>query len=355
MGNELNHESFTEPVTSSRLLSVIVPARNEAESIRACLTSLVQQNEEDFSLGQEWELFVVDDASTDATRQIALEFPGVTVLEAPLLPEGWTGKTNAVWFAAQRAQGKWLLFTDADTVHEAGDLRRAMHEAERHRVGVLSYSPHQAVHGLWQRTLMPLIFADLAQKYPPRLVNLPDSPIAAANGQFLLIDHETYRRIGGHAAVRNSVLEDVELAQRSKQSHEGLRFRYAPDAVSTRMYRSFGAMCEGWRKNLALLFPDALTRAFWKMFQAMLIFGLPLFAIWLYLAVARVELIWAVGLWWVWRVGVHYSRVSKANFSLPDTLLSPLALPLFSWLLIDSWIRKNLHQRVTWKGRSYPA
>ncbi len=344
-----------EPAASDRLLSVIVPARNEAESIRACLASLVQQNEEDFSLGKEWELFVVDDSSTDATRQIALEFPGIAILEAPPLPEGWTGKTNAVWFAAQQARGKWLLFTDADTVHEAGDLRRAMHEAERHRVGTLSYSPRQAVHGLWQRALMPLIFADLAQKYPPRLVNLPNSPVAAANGQFLLIDAQAYRRIGGHAAVHDTLVEDMELARRAKQSQVGLRFRYAPDAVSTRMYRSFGGMCEGWKKNLALLFPDALTRGFWKMFQTVLIFGLPVFAIWLYLTVARVELIWAVGLWWAWRVGMHYSRVSKANFSPSDTLLSPLALPLFSWLLIDSWMRKNTHRQVTWKGRGYSA
>jgi glycosyltransferase involved in cell wall biosynthesis len=353
MGNELTSESIVEHDPPIPLLSVIVPARNEAESIRACLASLVQQNEEDFSLGQQWELFVVDDASTDATRQMAREFPGVSVLDAPPLPAGWTGKNNAVWFAAQQAHGKWLLFTDADTVHEAGDLRRAIHEAERHHVAMLSYSPRQLVHGFWQRALMPLVFAELAQKYPPRLVNLPDSPVAAANGQFVLIEHAAYRRIGGHEAVRNTVLEDVELARRAKQSNAGLRFRYAPDAVSTRMYRSFAAMYEGWRKNLALLFPDALVRAFWKLFQAALLFGLPLLAIWLYLVVARVQLIWAVGLWWVWRVGVHYSRVSKANFSLMDTLLSPLALPLFSWLLIDSWIRKNLHRQIEWKGRSY--
>jgi glycosyltransferase involved in cell wall biosynthesis len=353
MGNELNPESFKKPVPFNCLLSVIVPARNEAESIRACVASLVQQSEKGFLLGQDWELFVVDDASTDTTRQIAMEFTGITVLEAPPLPQGWTGKANAVWFAAQQARGKWLLFTDADTVHEPGSLRRTIHEAEHHHVAMLSYSPRQIVHGFWQRALMPLIFADLVQKYPPRLVNLPDSPVAAANGQFLLMDHQAYRRIGGHAAVQNAVLEDVALATRCKQSHEGLRFRYAPDAVSTRMYRSFGAMYEGWKKNLAQLFPDALLRGFWKLLQTGLLFGLPLLAIWLYLIVARVPVIWAVGLWWAWRLRVHYSRVSKANFSLADTLLSPLALPLFSWLLLDSWIQKNLYKQVTWKGRSY--
>ena len=152
-------------------LSVIIPARNEAALIRECLASLVRQSEDDFTLGRDWELMVVDDASTDATRRIAADFAGVLVLDAPPLAEGWTGKTNALWFASQQARGKWLLFTDADTVHEPGDLRRAIHEAERYKVALLSYSPRQMVRGLLQRTLMALIFADLAQTYPPRLVN----------------------------------------------------------------------------------------------------------------------------------------------------------------------------------------
>ncbi len=354
MGQEINHGIGIEE-QSAKLLSVIVPARNEAESIRACLASLVRQSEEGFLLGSDWELFVIDDDSTDDTRRIAMEFAGVTLLQAPPLPDGWTGKANAAWFAAEQAQGKWLLFTDADTVHEPGNLRRAMHEAERHHAAMLSYSPRQVVHGFWQRTLMPLIFADLAQQYPPRLINLPDSRVAAANGQFLLIGCGLYRRIGGHAAVRGSMIEDIELAQRAKQTHAGLRFRYAPDAISARMYRRFGAMFQVWRKSLAQLFPDALTRGLWKFAQAALLFGLPLLAIYMYLIVVRAPVIWAVGLWWAWRLRVHYSRVSKAHFSLFDTVLSPLALPLFGWLLLDSWMGKHFHRPVQWKGRSYPA
>ncbi len=340
---------------ATRLLTVIVPARNEETSIRACLASLIQQSEPDFSLGQDWELFVVDDASTDSTRKIAMEYPAVRLIDAPPLPQGWTGKTNAVWSAAGQATGKWLLFTDADTVHEPGNLRRAIHEAERHHTAMLSYSPRQEVHGFWQRALMPLIFSELAQKYPPRLVNSPDSPVAAANGQFLLCDHAVYRRIGGHAAVKGCMVEDVELAKLCKHAHAGLRLRYAPDAVTTRMYRSFRAMCEGWKKNLVLLFPDAPTRAVMKLFQAVLLFGLPLLAVWLYLTAARTGIIWAVALWWVWRLRVHYSRVSKAHFSFADTLISPLALPLFSWLLLQSWMQKHFHREIAWKGRTYAA
>jgi glycosyltransferase involved in cell wall biosynthesis len=337
------------------LLSVVIPARNEAETIRECLASLVKQSEEDFALGRDWELIVVNDASTDATRQIATEFSGVTVLDAPPLTEGWIGKTNALWFAAQQTRGKWLLFTDADTVHEPGNLRRAMHEAERYKVALLTYSPRQLGHGVLQRTLMTLIFADLAQTYPARLVNMPESRVAAANGQFILIRRNTYMRIGGHKSVRGSLLEDVELARHTKNAGESLRLRFAADAVSTRMYGSLRATLAGFRKNLALLFPDALSRGLWKLVQAALLFGLPVLVIYLYLIVARTPVIVAAGLWWAWRGGVHYSNTAKSHFPAVDVFLSPLALPLYSWLLIDSWMQQNVRHKATWKGREYKA
>ena len=138
----------------------------------------------------------------------------------------------------------------ADTVHEPGDLRRAIHEAERHQAGVLSYSPRQNVRGLVQRTLMPLVFCELALAYPPAKVSDPAERIAAANGQFLLVEREAYRKLGGHASVADKVLEDVELAFLAKRRRIRLRFRYADDALAARMYRSTGAMVEGWTKNL---------------------------------------------------------------------------------------------------------
>lgn len=336
-------------------LSVLVPARNEAQCIAACLRSLVAQSEDTFLLGRDWELIVIDDGSTDATRSLALEFSGVQVLTAPPVPEGWTGKTNALWFGAQQARGLWLLCTDADTEHEPGNLRRALHEAQKYQVGLLSYSPRQLVQGLGQRALMPLVFAELAQKYPPRLVNLPESPVAAANGQFLLFNQAVYRRIGGHKAVHGVIAEDMALARLVKQAHAGLRLRHAPDALRARMYRGFRPMIEGWRKNLIQLFPDALSRGLLKLFQALLLFGLPLAAVWMYLTVARTPAIWAVVLWWAWRVRIFFTQAARSHFPVADLLLAPLALPLFAWLLLDSWLGKTMRRSVAWKGRSYPA
>ena len=353
---------FAQPEPEQLIeLTVIVPARNEEQSIGDCLRSLLPQSEDIFHLGRDWELIVVDDHSSDRTVEIARGFAGVTVMPAGKLEPGWTGKANAVWTAARQARGRWLLFTDADTIHEPGDLRRAMHEAERHKAGVLSYSPRQLVSGFAQRALMPLIFSELAYAYPPAKVSDPGQRIAAANGQFLLIEREAYRRLGGHASVADKVLEDVELAFLAKRRRVGLRFRYAADALSARMYRSTSAMMEGWTKNLALLFNNALATAFWRALDFLLLFGLPVLAFVLWdrkLAVHSLAWLgagWVLALLWVRTLVRFYSRVAKSNFPFVDCLIAPLGLPLFVALLYRSWFQHRVLKRVSWKGRSYGA
>jgi glycosyltransferase involved in cell wall biosynthesis len=332
------------------LLSVIVPARNEADVLRPCLESLLTQSEAHFALAEDWELLLVDDGSTDGTRSIALDLAPVTVLDPEPLKEGWTGKANAVWTAAKKAQGEWLLFTDADTVHNAGNLQRAIHEAQHAQVVMLSYSPRQVVTGFWQRALMPLIFSELALTYPPEKVSDPSSRVAAANGQFLMVQRAAYFQVGGHSVVAGSLLEDVDLALLLKRRKFPIRFRYAPDAVSARMYRSFRGMIEGWTKNLARLFGYPLMMAAWRGLDLLLLIGLPLL-LWHFFAlpIPRYALA-AVWLRVLWR---FYSRVAKSNFSAPDCALSVFALPLFCLLLVMSWWQHTVRSQVAWKGRSY--
>jgi len=227
---------------------VIVPARNEERCLGKCLDSLLAQQDVDC------EIIVVDDDSSDATREIALSRP-VRLLQAPPCPGGSSGKCNAAQTGAEDARGEWLLFTDADTVHLPGSLARALAEAREHGAALLSYSPAQDAPGLWEKLVLPLIFAELAVTYRPAEVNDPASPVAAANGQYLLITREAYGAVGGHAAVGQTLLEDVALAQAVKRSGWRLRFRYGGDAVRARMYSSFRDLREGWTKNLALLFP----------------------------------------------------------------------------------------------------
>lgn len=351
---------FDQPEPAELLeLTVVVPARNEEDCLGACLASLAAQSEETFKLERDWELVVVNDHSTDRTAEIARGFEGVTVLDAAKLDRGWTGKANAIWTAARKARGKWLLFTDADTVHEPGDLRRAIHEAEKHKAGMLSYSPRQIVDGLMQRSLMPLVFSELAVAYPTAKVSDPNQRVAAANGQFLLVEREAYRRIGGHPAVRDKVLEDVELAFTAKRRKIGLRFRYAADAVATRMYRTTGAMIEGWTKNLALLFNNALALALWRALDFVLLFGLPILAAEMWngrftpRSMEWVTAGWVLLLVWARNLFRFYARVAKSNFGFLNCALAPLGLPLFVVLLYRSWFQHRVLKQVSWKGRTY--
>jgi len=338
------------------LLSLIVPARNEEECLGDCLNSLTAQSEPGFALGEQWEILCVNDASMDRTRAIAKSFTGVTVLDAPLLAEGWTGKSAAVWFAAEQTRGRVLLFTDADTIHEPGSLRRALREMEKNDAAMLSYSPRQIVRGFWQRALMPLVFSELAVAYPPAKVSDPASPVAAANGQFLMMEREAYFQVGGHKAVAETVLEDVALARRFKRKGMAIRFRYAADAVAVRMYRSPSAMVEGWTKNLSILFPLPMLLALMRLLDLGLILGIPL----IYWLLPHVMLMvpmqrYALILVWAWVLFRYFRRVAKSNFSALDCVVSIAGLPLFAALLVRSWMHHKLRRRVSWKGREYSA
>ncbi len=324
-----------------------------------CLDSLAGQSEPDFALGAEWELIVVDDDSTDRTREIivsvAAKYPGIVLLNAPPLDlgplGGFTGKNNACWAGAQRARGRYLLFTDADTIHKPGGLLRALREIKKHKAALLSYSPRQVVSGFWQHAVMPLVFSELASVYPPKQVSDPARHIAAANGQFLLVEHDAYFSVGGHRAVGRSVLEDVALARNIKRGPRVIRFRYAPEALSTRMYRTTPEMIEGWTKNLALLLPKPLTLAFWRVLDLLLFFGLPALALGLYWLVPWQRTV--ILLLWVRTLWRFYSRVARSSFPAGDVALSILGLPLFVYLLLRSVIHHRVKRSVVWKGRSY--
>ena len=382
---------------SNPVVSIIVPARNEEANLAGCLKSLVTQT------GIRFGIIVVDDDSTDRTAEIARSFatrkpetrgpsdhardeherddhtregtasavpqdspsddrgfsPAVRVIPAGPLPENWTGKNNAMSAGAKAAntntntKAKWLLFTDADTVHQPGSLARAVAEAEQHGAALLSYSPAQEVHGFWEKAVMPVIFAELATTYPPQAVNDPASPIAAANGQYLMISREAYDAVGGHTTISADLLEDVALARLIKRAGRKIFFRYAPDAVRTRMYRSFAQLREGWTKNLALLFPRPRGLAVLRMAEFALIAGNLVTAIWAKFS-GRPNLALQTALLTIILSGWFAMRIRKAHFSTFSNLLAILGLPMFSYLLLQS---ASLHRNtgVAWKGREYAS
>ncbi len=299
---------------------------------------------------------MVDDDSTDRTGEIAKSFSGVRVispepLDAPTAKnrpgKRSTGKNNAVIAGARQARANWLLFTDADTVHLPGSLACAMAEAETHHADLLSYSPKQVVVTFAERAVMPVVFAELAKQYPPHKVRDQNSGIVAANGQYILVRRSAYEAVGGHAAVGTEILEDVALARVFRDAGYRVYFRYAADAVRTRMYRNWQQLREGWTKNLALLFPQPGRLALQSLARW--------FVAWFAIAIAFSG---ALSHHFVWILSavlwlLVYHRIRAAHFTTVNNLLAiTFGLPVFAYLLLRS-NKAHAKGQVSWKGRSY--
>jgi glycosyltransferase involved in cell wall biosynthesis len=335
----------SDPARTRPEVSVIVPARDEEASLGACLQSLQTQT------GISFEVIVIDDSSIDRTREIALSFPGVRVITPGPLPPGWTGKNNAVVAGANQANGEWLLFTDADTVHLPGSLAHGVKKAKHRSAALLSYSPEQEVHGFWEHAVMPVIFAELAATYRPSDVCNPALSAAAANGQYLLISREAYDAVGGHTAVATEILEDVALARAVKISGRRIVLLHGRGAVRTRMYRNFAQLREGWTKNLVLLFPSLGRLAILRSAEFLAILGGATIAVaaavrgFSFAALLAAAGTVAIYLWFL-------KRIARAHFSWRSNLLALFGLPLFSYLLLRSRLSYR-RGRIEWKGRSY--
>jgi len=301
--------------------------------------------------GVSLEIIVVNDHSEDRTVEIAQSFSQVQVVEAGPLPQGWSGKNNALTAGVQKARGNWLLFTDADTVHLPGSLARSLTEAIQRRADLLSYSPEQEVWGFSEKAIMPVIFAELASTYQPSRVSDPKSRVAAANGQYILVSRQAYEKVGGHAAIGPALLEDVALARAVKQAGGRIFFRYGGDAVRTRMYRSFAQLRDGWTKNLVQLFPSPWRLATLRVSEFVLIAGSAVLAGIAFVQDRRSVAVFT-GLLAVTLYAFLLKRIRRAHFAWDANFLSLFGLPLFAYLLLRSKLSYDT-DNVVWKGRHY--
>lgn len=241
-------------------VSVLVPARDEERNVEECVRSLLAQD-----YPGAFEVLVLDDRSTDRTREIldrlAAEDGHLRVLEGAPLPPGWLGKPWACSRLAASATGELLFFTDADTRHAAGSVSAGVANASAEGADMLTGLPHVETGSAGEALVLPAIPWSTVTLLPLPLAYRVRLPwLSTANGQYVVFRREAYDEVGGHAAVREDVLEDAVLARRVKAA--GMRWRIADvsDLVSTRMYRSLGEIFAGLGKILFGVFDYGVGR-----------------------------------------------------------------------------------------------
>ncbi len=345
------------PISS---VTIIVPARNEERGIEACVRSLVDQSYANY------DVVVVDDGSEDATpailQRLAAESPRLRVMRAPSLPPGWVGQTWAWQTGAGQATGEWLLFTDADTEHEPGMLAAVIAFAESRGLDMLSLITAQTLGSWGERIVLPAIFiVSLQTGGSLEEANDPQSPVAMANGQFILIRRAVYETAGGFGMIRGEVLNDGALARLIKGHGYRIMLADGRHWVRTRMYHSLGEIWRGFSKNAFFAVKQSLARV---LVGAALLLGLSL-GPFVLAGLAVTWLVTGTGNFWAWLallfgglgivwqmvrgVGMAYSM----RISLGYGLLHPLGLIILAGILLNSAFLILSGRGVTWKGRGY--
>lgn len=340
------------------LVSVIIPARNEERNIERCVRSVLATRYPSV------EVIVVDDHSTDATgnlvRAIARDDARLRVVGAPELPTGWFGKQWACATGVNAARGELLLFTDADTRHSPDLLSRAVNALRARDVGLLSLAGDQEMHSFWERLIQPQMFALLSIRYggTEHVSNARRAVDVIANGQFILVRRDAYDAVGGHAAVRDRVAEDMSLAQNFFRSGRRVLLLLAAQHFSTHMYASLRELIVGWRKNIYAggrhaALGGRLGRALYPAF----LLAMPIAVLIPPLALLLSALGVLSSAWLVWSaIVISVTLVFWAAIyrfmgeSVLYAVCYPLGVALLLYIAIGS-VRRG--RRVEWKERTY--
>jgi glycosyltransferase involved in cell wall biosynthesis len=353
-------EASAEPPREPPLVSLVVPARNEAHNIRRCVESALA------SSYPRLEVIVVDDHSTDETRAIVAELARrnarLRVITPLALPSGWFGKQWACATGAKVARGEVLGFMDADTAQAPDLVTRVVNAMRARDADLLSVAGTQELGGFWERMIQPQIFVVMLQRFGgTEIVNRSRSVSQkVANGQCLWMRRESYDALDGHAAVKHEVAEDLALAQHWFRAGRTVTLVLGLDQLSTRMYTSLRELIEGWGKNIyaggrkamplgalgRVIFPLLLVTPglFGVAPPLVLLLGLlgvvnPAVLAWAAIATGA-NLVW-------WLLVYTWLRLSPLY-----ALLHPLGAAMVLYIALGAIVRGR---RVRWKEREYEA
>lgn len=342
--------TFAADARPDLTVSVLIPARNEARSIAACVESLARQDH------PAREIIVLDDGSDDETaaivQRLASVFPNVRLIGGAALPLGWFGKAFACHQLAAEAVGDVLLFTDADTIH-APQMLRSVLGAIAGGADIVTAFPEQEI-GSWGEALsVPFMLFMVWAFLPVGRVWADRSPrFVAANGQLIACTRAAYARVGGHATVRDSVLDDVDFARHAKGSGLHVRLTDGVGTVRTRMYRGTREVWHGYSKNALALIGGRVWSAVLFAVALLVVYVLPILMVVVGIVLRRGGWLWL----WLPCLGIALTVVQRtivvvrSRMPIGQIALHPINVLCFLAILANS-IRWRWRGYGEWKGR----
>jgi len=337
-------------------VSAVIPARNEELEIERAVRSHLSQQYPDL------QVIVVDDRSTDRTPAIlaavAREDPRLVVVTGGDLPEGWLGKPRALWEGAQVADGELLLFADADVRYDPRALREAVTALEGRGLDLIAFFPRLEMRGFWENVLLPYLSVGvfLGLGFVATMRRFRGLALGAGVGN--LVRRRAYDAMGGHAALRNSVIDDVHLAIAVKRAGFRVGAFRADDRIAVRIYRGFRGVWNGFTKNVAWAFPGAGGVFLFAFTLVLLAISIAptgaLIAAAIGVSLARGDTLLAVAVL-AGCVLVRASLAAALSDPLWPAMTHPIMAAVWAGLIGRSLFHRFIRKRLTWRGREFDA
>jgi glycosyltransferase involved in cell wall biosynthesis len=325
---------------SSKLVSVLIPARNEEKNIGNILNDLLNHSYHDI------EVIICNDQSEDNTVSIVNEYSArdgrVRLINSEGPAEGWTGKNYACHLLAKHARGEYLLFLDADVRLKGNIIGNAAASADKNGTGLISIFPRQIIESFGERITVPNMNYILLSLLPLPLVRRPNYPsLSAANGQFMFFNASIYHSTEPHSRMKNNRVEDIHIARDFKKRGIKISCLLGDKNISCRMYNGFRESVNGFSKNVVAFFGNSFLLA--ALFWLVTSFGIIPVFISFSIKIITLYLI----LYFMTRIFISLASRQNIFYNLINFIFLQFSLGAF---IYKSLINKY-HGKLVWKGR----
>lgn len=331
-----------------KTVSVIIPCRNEADDIRGCIDSVLDQ---DYS---RFEVIVADGNSEDGTWDILKSYGDrIKAIREEERPAGWTGKNWGAYLGYRASIGEILLFVDGDMVLSPETVSKSVMSMSHERADLLSLGPRMVMKGFWEKLMLPLFAQFIMLLYMPPLMNRDRGRRAMANGQYMMMDRKAYEKCGTHRAISGKIVEDVNLAKLFRKNGMKIRFYWASGYLSTRMYRNGGELWEGVVRDIQGEVGRKYHVHLAGILYLVLTFYLPFWMLYfsaaganfLLLVIALMSITFILLRMLIFQIGTE----SPAYMAL----LFPVSIGVYTLISVTAFLRAVGGYTVVWKKRNY--